>query len=896
VACGWPGYFFAVHTVYVVSNTHWDREWYHAAERFRVRLVPLVDELLDQPVAGEGPAGPGDGEARAGARLSFLLDGQAVVLEDYLEVRPERASELSAALRDGRLEAGPWFVLPDELIPGAEGLVRNLLAGARTLSRLRAQTPGVLYCPDSFGHPAALPELARGFDKAVVVVWRGLGDRGADTFWWSAPGGERVLLYHLTRSGYELGANLPAGTQEATDRWNHVQGELGSRPVTGIALLLNGADHHALQSRLPASLEALASAAAPVEVRHASLGEFGRSLAGAAAGASLPDITGELRDSYGYTWTLQGTLGTRAAQKRAYALAERELVRDVEPWAALAALQANRSLRHLVQAAWRPVLLCQPHDTLCGCAIDAVARAMDQRLESAAAQAVELRDQAMQMLLAHDPDAARLAAAQWQPVLEVRNRAARRRSGPALVRLTLKVADVPVGPGSSHVQVSRPRAAALQPVHWPVEEPVQVLGIGMAHERVEAPRSYPDNDAVAHFDAVAWIDDVPAYGVRSLAFGDRVPGSSSPPQRQLVRVAGRSVSNGILTVRWDGAGRLTLEHADGRTIGSLLAWESRRDVGDLYTPAVRQRKLVPRFRGTRVLHGGPLRAVVEQHWRLIKRLEHVDLRVQLVLDAASPFLRIHVFGENGARDHRLRLVVRSDHHDGVTVADAAFGPVERHGREPGPPSGVMEQVVPTAPLHRYVSRLSADRGTTLYSDGLAEYEWLRNGFAVTLLRAVGELSRSNLPERPGHAGWPVPTPEAQCAGSFEARFALLLHGPWSPETVDLIERTADDVLLPMVGETRRWAMHVPPPVHGIALEGEGLAFSCAKESEDGQWMVLRCVNLLDRETAGSWQIGGMIRDARVARLDETPLTPLEATGDRVRFLVPPRGTLTILVR
>ena len=94
--------------VHVVSHTHWDREWYHTAERFRQRLVPLVDELLDEPADG-----------------SFLLDGQTCVLEDYLSVRPERASELSAALRSGRLEAGPWFVLPDELIPGGEGLVNS---------------------------------------------------------------------------------------------------------------------------------------------------------------------------------------------------------------------------------------------------------------------------------------------------------------------------------------------------------------------------------------------------------------------------------------------------------------------------------------------------------------------------------------------------------------------------------------------------------------------------------------------------------------------------------------------------------------------------------------------------------------------------------------------------
>src|SRR5947209_1232959 len=100
--------------VLVISHTHWDREWYHTADEFRPRLVRLVDELLDDP--------PQAGE-------SFLLDGQAILLDDYLSVRPERAADLSALLRDGRIEAGPWYVLADELIPGGEALVRNLLLG-----------------------------------------------------------------------------------------------------------------------------------------------------------------------------------------------------------------------------------------------------------------------------------------------------------------------------------------------------------------------------------------------------------------------------------------------------------------------------------------------------------------------------------------------------------------------------------------------------------------------------------------------------------------------------------------------------------------------------------------------------------------------------------------------
>ncbi len=253
-------------TVHVVSHTHWDREWYQPAVRFRQRLVALVDELIDSPAL-----------SHAGA--SFLLDGQMAVIEDYLSVRRERAAELSMMLKSGVIEAGPWFVLADELIPGGEALVRNLLTGRRTLRLLRAldQSPRVLYCPDSFGHPAALPTLARGFGFPMVIAWRGFGGARwphADTCTWTSPSGEQVLLYHLSRRGYELGANLPADPGAARERWAEIRGELLSRNATGEALLLNGADHHSRQRNQGEAVAALAAAAAPDEIKPGSLAGF----------------------------------------------------------------------------------------------------------------------------------------------------------------------------------------------------------------------------------------------------------------------------------------------------------------------------------------------------------------------------------------------------------------------------------------------------------------------------------------------------------------------------------------------------------------------------------------------------------------------------------------------
>jgi alpha-mannosidase len=280
---------------------------------------------------------------------------------------------------------------------------------------------------------------------------------------------------------------------------------------------------------------------------------------------------------------------------------------------------------------------------------------------------------------------------------------------------------------------------------------------------------------------------------------------------------------------------------------------------------------------------------------------HVELplTVRLTLDADAPFLRVHVLGENLARDHRLRVAFRTGVAGDAVLADAALGPLTRRPLQVPPEDAVAERPRGTAPLHRWVARADDTRTVALVSDGLAEYEVDADGtMLVTLVRAVGELSRPDLPERPGHAGWPVATPEAQCLGPFEARFAVAIASGGLDAAA--IEALADDVLLPLCGETLRPALVLPPPAGGLTLEGAGLAFSAAKPSDDGAWVVLRCVNLTGREVRGAWRVRTAVREARVARLDETPLDRLAAETDgaesRVPIVAGPHGVSTVLVR
>ena len=175
---------------HLIPHTHWDREWYLSRAAFGARLILMIDDLVTRL------------ERDPGFR-TFLLDGQAVLIADYLAARPGEAPRIEALVRAGRLQIGPWYVLADEQIPSGESLVRNLLLGRAEAERLGGRSD-VLYSPDAFGHPAMLPDLAREFALPAGVLWRGLdqqGTRGRDLVRWRGPAGGDVLLYHLPRLG-----------------------------------------------------------------------------------------------------------------------------------------------------------------------------------------------------------------------------------------------------------------------------------------------------------------------------------------------------------------------------------------------------------------------------------------------------------------------------------------------------------------------------------------------------------------------------------------------------------------------------------------------------------------------------------------------------------------------
>ena len=360
--------------VYVVPHTHWDREWYATFETFRAQLVELWDQLLEL--------------TEADPDFRFLMDGQTVVIDDYLEVRPEARSRLERAVRSRQIQVGPWYTLPDEFLVSGETLVRDLQRGIAS-AEAHGGSMRAGYLPDSFGHAAQMPQIYRQLGFRYAAVWRGVPlavDRVA--FTWEAPDGSRILTAYMGTS-YSHGVDLPTEPAALASRIASALKAMAPFQPPSNVLLMNGNDHVLPQQTLSAAVRGAGSHLDGTRVRLARLDDYLETL----PEHGWPHWVGELRSSARAN-ILMGTLSVRAPDKQRYFDATLALERMAEPIAALAGVDASQML----DRAWVLILQNAAHDTACGSGIDAVAAESSRRSATALELTERIVDRALPRL------------------------------------------------------------------------------------------------------------------------------------------------------------------------------------------------------------------------------------------------------------------------------------------------------------------------------------------------------------------------------------------------------------------------------------------------------------------------------------------------------------------
>lgn len=352
--------------VHLVAHTHWDREWYLTFEGFREKLIPTLDGILDLL----------DSDPRWS---HFHLDGQTAMVDDYLDVRPERAADITRHVARGALSIGPWVTLVGEFLTSGESIIRNLEDGLARCAEIGV-TPRVAYLPDQFGHIGQMPQILARFGFEHTVVWRGVPSEVMGTgFRWASPDGTDIDAFYLP-FGYGQGARMEADPDGFVHRIEDEVARLEPFLRDGEpALLPVGDDHEPALSNLPSLIEG--ARAQGLDVRLVSYADH------VSHAPSPPvSVTGELR-SGARANLLPNTYGVRPHQKVARARVEHLLERYAEP---LAALSGGRWPTDLFSEAWGLLHLNGAHDSVCGCSTDEVAVAVDARTQQAEEIALEI--------------------------------------------------------------------------------------------------------------------------------------------------------------------------------------------------------------------------------------------------------------------------------------------------------------------------------------------------------------------------------------------------------------------------------------------------------------------------------------------------------------------------
>jgi mannosylglycerate hydrolase len=378
--------------IHLVTHTHWDREWYLTFQQFRLKLVHLVDDLLDIL----------DKDLLF---VNFLLDGQTIVLDDYLLMRPERRSDLRKYIQAGRISVGPWHILPDEFLVSPEATLRNLLQ-ARQTGRQFGPLMQAGYIPDPFGHIGQMPQILNGFGITTACVQRGLGDEPCE-FWWQAPDGSRVFMAYL-RDGYSNAAELPgAKPQHFTSEVRRLRDALAPYSASEHILLMWGTDHKeadpgasrmiaAALGQLDGDRLVQSSLPAYIEAARAALQDHQ---------TGIPVVTGELRSSKRHA-LLPNVLSTRMWIKQRNQACENLLEKWAEPFSTWASLACGNNLppgtlrqpASILRQAWRLLMDNHPHDSICGCSIDQVHEEMRPRFDQVEQIGEKIASQSLEAL------------------------------------------------------------------------------------------------------------------------------------------------------------------------------------------------------------------------------------------------------------------------------------------------------------------------------------------------------------------------------------------------------------------------------------------------------------------------------------------------------------------
>ncbi len=862
------------YTLHVVSHTHWDREWYFPYQRFRLRLVDLIDHLLD--ILDTDPD-----------FIHFNLDAQTIVLEDYLELRPSNRARLERYIREGKIAIGPWYQLNDEFLVSGESTVRSLLEGHRIAEQFGA-VQKIGYLPDQFGNISQMPQIFRGFGIDNAIMGRGyqLTEGRKMEFDWVAPDGSAVLS-SLMAFWYNNAQTFPSDTEEAVQYAEQIKQRMEPHSLTHHLLLMNGVDHLEAQpdiGKILKKIQPLLSKSSGDSVVHDSLTNYITSVRREVEthGGALETWKGELReDRHGAC--LAGTLSARMYLKQMNHAAQISLEQYAERFASFARIEGEKYPLETLRFAWKLLMQNHPHDSICGCSTDETHQDMIPRFRQAKQVADDMAERAMNRLAGYDQTK---GAQRENLTLSVFNPLNWSRTDP--VRAIL---EFPLGEPTRGNPTKDPsrmvRGFKLIAPDGKTETPFAVLNTEVYCKMVLNPRELPLDQWVQKYEIEFIAKDISpcGYAAYKIQIENAMP---------IYPIQSEERMPSAYPVVFEDCGEVGDEYLHRKPMNDSLY--HLRLGGSSYseeTNAVRRT------------------FVYTQDWDLPKSkskdgrsrsAERIICRIttRMTKWADIPRVEFETRFDNQAEDHRLR--VRFENAYGLqfrpySYAEGQYDVVERPienpygdlGGAPFHPQQFWTALVGEEPSNETIENAeNTEQSMTIINSGLPEYEVYSNSegvqsLTVTLLRCVGQLSGRG--DGPG-----ISTPDAQCKGINHFRYAWTIsQGCWKG---GMVWKQAHQFNVPMLAVQGNPTSTAPTTHTFVRVDPATLVVTAVKGAENGENLIVRFYNILDEEMKnGRISLPGAKRH-RLVNMNEEPLEDWSG-GDTFHMDVPSRRIVTV---
>ncbi|MEK4472397.1 alpha-mannosidase [Paenibacillus sp. FSL R7-0048] len=902
-------------TAHIVSHTHWDREWYLPYEKHHVRLVQLVDALLAKL----------DGDS---AFRSFYLDGQTIILEDYLQVRPENKEKLEKYIRDGRILIGPWYILQDAFLTSGEANVRNMQIGHQDAEKY-GEPSKIGYFPDTFGLVGQTPQLMLQSGITNAFFGRGVkptgfnntvSDAGYESSFseliWEGPDGSKILGI-LFANWYSNGNEVPVEEGAAREFWDRKLADAEKYASTGELLFMNGCDHQPLQLDLPEAIRTAEKLYPEVKFVHSNFPDYLQALDQQLSSGQreLSTVTGELRSQRTDGWgTLVNTASARVYLKQMNQLGQTLLEKVAEPLASIARLSGQDYPHHLFTYAWKTLMQNHPHDSICGCSVDEVHREMVTRFDKSRHVAESIIDDSAKFIADQVETSGFSAYGEDAVPFIVMNTTGWKRTGTVTIELDAERLYLREGypldeTARRMLAVDLSGRILVDHTGEELASTVEDLGLNFGYDLPDDQfrQPYMCRKVRLTFEA----RNVPALGLCTYAW---VQSTTESAQGSSLIEGERSLENASLkvVVAEDGSFTLLDKHS-GTTYRELGIYENTGDVGNEYMYKQPEGEQALTTKGQpaviKVIEDSPFRAAIEIRidWEIPasaddtleaeqralvyyperkaqRSVNTVVLKLRTVVSLEREGKGVHIEStiNNQAKDHRIRMLFPTDLSTDVHRVDSMFE-VATRDNNPAP-----EWANPSNTQHQqsFVDVSNGDVGLTVANQGLNEYEVLRDGrntIAVTLLRSVGEL---------GDWGW-FPTPEAQCLGEYTAQLELIPHSGEGSEQRAFTE--AYQFQTPWtVCQTGLHSGKLNSGYTPLVWEGDNMAFSSMKMNGTSDDLFLRWYNMSAQQTQLQLKVNSPQEYLFKSNILEQPNPALQGVTSSVHHLeVGPSEIVTV---